>query len=131
MSFKQSFERSGEKENLDYDDSAFYYFGLAMLNVVLIPATYYLVLKPVLFGEFQVNRNMKNCKCDLCTERLQKRQAVYRYSWLNMQFMINLLILAFFWYLCYQCFDIVKDIEPLKTFIPHELLGVESDATPA
>lgn len=44
--------------------------------------------------------------------------------------MINLTVLAFFWYLCYQCFDIVKDIEPLKTFIPHELLGVESDATP-
>jgi len=45
--------------------------------------------------------------------------------------MINFTILAFFWYLCYQCFDIVKDIEPLKTFVPHELLGVASDATAA
>jgi translocation protein SEC63 len=25
----------------------------------------------------------------------------------------------------------VKDLEPLKTFIPHELLGVEQDATKA
>jgi translocation protein SEC63 len=28
------------------------------------------------------------------------------------------------------CYDIVKDVEPLKTFIPHEILGVETDATP-
>lgn len=73
MSFKESFERSGEKENLDYDDSAFYYFGLAMLNVVLIPTTYHLIIKPVLFGEFQIDRNMKICKADFFQERLKKR----------------------------------------------------------
>lgn len=129
MSFKSSFERSGEKENLDYDDSAFYYFGLAMLNVILIPTTYYLILKPVLFGEWSVSRYLKNCKCEICTKRLEKRIATYRYSWLNMQFMINLIVLAFFWFLCYQCFDIVKDIEPLKSFVPHELLGVDITAT--
>jgi len=37
--FKENFER-GEKESLDYDDSAFYYFGMSMLLIVLIPATY-------------------------------------------------------------------------------------------
>ena len=64
MSFKENFERGGEKENLDYDDSAFYYFGMAMLNMVLIPATYYLVVKPVLFGESPINWRLKNCQCD-------------------------------------------------------------------
>jgi hypothetical protein len=39
MSFKENFER-GDKDELDYDDSAFYYFGLSMLFVVLVPATY-------------------------------------------------------------------------------------------
>ena len=60
MSFKENFERGGEKENLDYDDSAFYYFSLAMLNVVLIPATYYLVIKPVMFGGMNLNSRLKN-----------------------------------------------------------------------
>ena len=33
------------------------------------------------------------------------------------------------WYLCYECFQVVKNIEPLKTFIPNELLGVSEDAS--
>lgn len=41
--FKENFER-GEKDSLDYDDSAFYYFGLAFLTIGLIPATYYTVI---------------------------------------------------------------------------------------
>jgi DnaJ-class molecular chaperone len=44
---------------------------------------------------------------------------------------VKLLILAVLWYWLYECFAVVKDLEPLKTFIPHELLGVESDATKA
>ena len=41
--FKENFER-GDKEQLDYDDSAFYYFGLSMLTVVLLPATYIMLI---------------------------------------------------------------------------------------
>jgi len=33
------------------------------------------------------------------------------------------------WYFTFNCFLKVKDIEPLKTFIPHEILGVQPDAT--
>merc|ERR1712178_176513 len=122
MSFKENFERGGEKENLDYDDSAFYYFALAMLNVVLIPATYYLVIKPVLFGEFAINSRLKNPECDLFKERMAERAKLYRFSWLNKWFVINCIFLTFFWYLTYIRFDVIRDIEPLKTFVPHELL---------
>jgi len=72
MSFKENFER-GEKENLDYDESAFYYFCLAMLIIVLVPATYYMIIKPVLFGEFAINTSLKNCQCKTCVARLRKR----------------------------------------------------------
>jgi translocation protein SEC63 len=48
----------------------------------------------------------------------------------SLESFLKVLILALGWYLCYNCFDIVKDIEPLKTFIPHEILGVAADATP-
>jgi hypothetical protein len=54
MTFKENFER-GDKDELDYDDSAFYYFGLSMLFVILVPLTWLLILKPVLFGEYYIN----------------------------------------------------------------------------
>ena len=60
--FKENFER-GEKEQLDYDDSAFYYFGLAFLTIGLLPATYYLVIQPIFFGDISINYSAKNCKC--------------------------------------------------------------------
>lgn len=63
-SFKENFER-GEKEQLDYDDSAFYYFGLTMLSVIILPVTYYLVISPILSsGASMIYRGgSKNCKC--------------------------------------------------------------------
>lgn len=130
MSFKENFER-GEKESLDYDDSAFYYFCLAMLIIVLVPLTYYLLIKPVLYGEMSINCSLKNCTCSICTKRMAERQALYRFKWLNGAFMTKFVALALMWYITYQCFEVVKDIEPLKTFIPNELLGVEADATVA
>jgi hypothetical protein len=58
--FKENFER-GEKESLDYDDSAFYYFGLAMLLIVLLPATYYMIIQPIMHGEISIKYNLNNC----------------------------------------------------------------------
>ena len=54
---------------------------------------------------------------------------MYRFTWLNNWFIIKSLILAIGWYACIQCMLIVGSIEPLKTFIPHEILGVEPDAS--
>lgn len=62
---------------------------------------------------------------------MRKRSELYRYSWATKWYVARLFGLAYLWYLCYQCFGAVKDLEPLKTFIPHELLGVADDATVA
>ena len=129
-SFKENFER-GDKEQLDYDDSAFYYFSLSFLLLILFPATYYMIIKPIFFGDIKVNYHNKNCKCYICVHKLAERAAVYRYSWLNAWFVIKALCLVYLWFLCYQCADVVKDIEPLKTFIPNEILGVATDASVA
>ena len=42
--------------------------------------------------------------------------------------MLRFSIILFIWFLWLQCLIVVKDIEPLKTFIPHEILGVADDA---
>ena len=62
---------------------------------------------------------------------MKKRAEIYQFSWFNKWFVAKLVVLLIGWYMCYKCFDTVKDIEPLKTFIPHEILGIEADATVA
>ena len=100
-----------------------------MLVVTTVPMTWYLIIKPVLFGEMQINRKLKNCQCAHCNERMAKRSAKYRFSWLNAGFIFKLLFVAAMWVLLYMCYDYVKDIKQLKTFIPNEILGVEADAS--
>jgi translocation protein SEC63 len=62
---------------------------------------------------------------------MKKRATIYRCSWFNTWFALKLLFIIALWGLCYQCYEVVKDIEPLKTFVPNEILGVETDATVA
>jgi translocation protein SEC63 len=128
--FKENFER-GEKESLDYDDSAFYYFSLALLLLGLVPATWYMIIKPIIFGEISINYTYKTCKCNMCVERMTTRAKFYQFSWLNKFFILKLVCISIGWYMTYICFDAVKDIEPLKNFIPHEILGIDSKATVA
>jgi len=60
---------------------------------------------------------------------MKNRANKYRFSWFNTGFAIRFCFVALLWFLSYQCFEIVKDIKPLKTFIPNEILGVSVEAT--
>jgi preprotein translocase subunit Sec63 len=73
----------------------------------------------------------KNCGCDICKDRYSKRAAYYKWAFLDKWFIINFCWIMSLWYVCYICFDVIKDLEPLKSFTPHEILGVEMDATKA
>lgn len=64
-------------------------------------------------------------------EKIRVRAAKYKYTYLNWGFAVKIVILAILWWWLVECFLVVKDLEPLKTFVPHELLGVEQDATKA
>jgi translocation protein SEC63 len=128
--FKENFER-GDKESLDYDDSAFYYFGLALLVVSVIPLTWIMIIKPIFYGDIAVNYSLKNCRCYVCEERMQKRAAIYKFNWLNGWFVFKLIIVILLWITTFKCYVAIKDVEPLKTFVPNEILGVEIDATVA
>lgn len=59
--FKDNFHRD-EEQKLDYDDSAFYYFFIAILTVALIPYTIYLI-KTMITGETKIEVKGKNCEC--------------------------------------------------------------------
>ena len=62
MSFKENFERK-ESDKLNFDDSAFYYYMFGFLFFLLLPLTYLLVIKPMLFGEMIIKTSIKNCQC--------------------------------------------------------------------
>jgi len=47
---------------------------------------------------------------------------------LNGFFVGKLVAIIYLWYLCFKCGEVIKDVAPMKTFIPHEILGVEMDA---
>lgn len=40
-SFSDNFKRDSEEDMLDYDDSAFFYFSLAVLTFTLLPYWYF------------------------------------------------------------------------------------------
>ena len=70
--FKENFRRD-EEENLKYDDNAFFYFSFSILAFSLVPLTYFLVIAPMLRGEKIIKTSIKNCKCDICMDRMNKR----------------------------------------------------------
>ncbi len=59
--WKENFFRN-EEDMLDYDDSAFYYFSIALLSVILVPVTLYFSCS-ICFGEKKIGLDGKNCDC--------------------------------------------------------------------
>ena len=59
-SFKDTFTRNEKTDsNLEYDDTAFYYFFICILGIILIPLTY-LIIKPIFFS---TSFKKSTCKC--------------------------------------------------------------------
>jgi translocation protein SEC63 len=109
---------------LDYDDSAFYYFFISILTVILIPFTFHL-LKTIVTGEKKIDMNGKNCDCNRCKEILAKRQAIYKKTWIRPGFFFKVGFALLLWFVWYLTADQISRIKPLKSFDPYQILGVE------
>jgi hypothetical protein len=60
-SFKDNFKRDSEEDMLDYDDSAFYYFSMAILTFFTLPYLY-LLIKTFLAGSVDLRWDGVNCE---------------------------------------------------------------------
>ena len=129
-SFHENFQRQ-ESEKLEHDDNAFNYFLIAFLTTCLIPMTYLMILRPMLMGEMVIQNDwsIKNCQCKTCVKRMGVRNQVYRFAFINHWFLVRVAIVSALWMVAGKAYIQVKDIEPLKGFVPHELLGVAPDAS--
>jgi translocation protein SEC63 len=112
---------------LDYDDSAFYYFAVSVLSVIMLPLTYS-IIKTVIKGENKLDLSNKNCECASCQDLIRKRQAVLAKSWKRPGFFFKVTITVVLWVVFLLLADHLSKIEPLKSFDPFQILGVEADA---
>jgi translocation protein SEC63 len=136
--FKETFtkEEGGEK-NLDYDDSAFYYFAGVIEIVVLIPLLYYFVKTRVLgyiatekSSISSLQADSKHCKCSLCVEKLKNYKKPGKANRLGLGFILHLSIILLLGYLLYITIVAILDSPTgIKRFDPYELLGIEIGAT--
>lgn len=90
-SFKDTFTRDqGGDSNLQYDDTAFYYFFLTILVLAAIPLLIS-ILRQIFFNS-ETSKLNRNCSCPPCKAKvllLKKEQA---YTWLNKSLIIKVLI---------------------------------------
>jgi translocation protein SEC63 len=115
--FKENFFRD-EEQQLDYDDSAFYYFFISILTLTVIPYSLYL-LRQMICGEKRIDTLGKNCECTKCKQILKNRKSFYRKTWMRFGFFFKLFFCAFLWYIWYLTAVEISMIEPLKSFDPY------------
>ena len=126
--FKDNIGRNKQEGNLEYDDSAFYYFFCTFLLVILIPWTLS-VLWSMVFGEGKLKLKGKSCECSSCKGKIEDRVKTHRKSWLRFGFFFKMGLLLSLWYLFYICMVEVQNTAPIKSFDPFDILEVPSDAT--
>ena len=126
-SFKDNFKRDSEEDQLDYDDSAFYYFSLAVLTFILLPYAFSL-LKTMIYGEVEVNWEGVNCETKWFQSLLKKKKAEAKKSIWTRGFCFKIFVGLFMGYLWYLNLVHVNSIEGLQTFDPYAILDLDTMA---
>ena len=137
--FKETFtkEEGGEK-NLDYDDSAFYYFAGVIEILVLLPLIYTFI-KNRIFGKStegpsitNLESSTRNCRCSRCAAIQEHRINHQKTESKRFGFsgFFHLLLIIVFIYLFYQTAIAISEApEGIKRFDPYELLGIQIGST--
>ena len=75
-SFSENFQRDENKDNTQYDDSAFYTYAISFL-FVLIVINIILILRRFFYKKKFTDSKYLNCNCEFCHSRLK---TIYNYS---------------------------------------------------
>mmetsp|Transcript_9059 Transcript_9059/g.6804 ORF Transcript_9059/g.6804 Transcript_9059/m.6804 type:complete len:115 (+) Transcript_9059:135-479(+) len=82
-------------------------------------------------GEVRVELEGIGCACSICKEKVKKRKQVYKKTWMRLGFFVKIIIGIGMWYLWVMTANKISELEPLKSFDPFQILGVEPDADTA
>jgi translocation protein SEC63 len=130
MSFRETFTRDEAKDDIQYDDSAFFTFGGTMLLVGIITLLV-LIWKRIFYEQpFLDKHKYKNCECKPCQERMSihfKKVKAKKHN-VTFYFMIICVIgLCYLFTLSYG--EIVKNTDTFKSFNPYDILEIEIGAS--
>lgn len=97
---------------LDYDDSGFYYFSLAVLTFILLPYYYYLI-KTILKGNVDLNWEGVNCETEWFQNLIKSKQVKAKSSIWTKSLLFRIFIAFSLSYVWYLNFSYVNTIEGL------------------
>lgn len=112
---------------LEYDDSAFYYFSLALLAMAAVPLTLH-VLRLIIQGGAGLDASLANCKCEPCADKFSSRSSALRAKAYNKGLFLKVIVMMSLWYLTYLNVETVNAIETIQSFDPFVVLDLPSDA---
>ena len=92
-SIKDTFTRDqGGDSNLQYDDTAFYYFFLTILVLAIIPLIIS-ILRQIFFDSESSKLN-RNCQCQPCKAKVQQLKKELSYNWFNKSLLLKVFLLS-------------------------------------
>lgn len=118
---------------LEYDDSAFVFFGLSVLCVFAFPFTFSFIRNNVLGSTTAVKAEKATARSSLekhkFTHVKAKETSVRRFF--SCAFMLKLLVLVFCWLAIINLAARVGNVGEMRGFDPYEILGLKAGATEA
>jgi translocation protein SEC63 len=128
MSFKENFERDESKNDVQYDDSAFYTFGGTMLICIMLPLLWNIYKRlTVKFDLYDCN--LQNCECSQCLEKIENLYSKKKKNSRNFTFYLMIFCFVGLCYLSFNCYFKIKEhSDTFKTFDPFEILELPQDA---
>ena len=127
-SFSENFQRDENKDNTQYDDSAFYTFAISMLFVGIV-ILIILILRRIFYDKPYTSKNYKNCECSNCKKRLKNYQEKIKNQNINFTFYFYIFLLIIFIYLSYLSYlNVQKNADKIKGFNPYEILEISPDS---
>lgn len=129
MSFKENFERDDSKNDVQYDDSAFYTFGGTMLLCIMIPLLWSIYKRLTISNELY-DCNLQNCECSQCLEKIENLYSRKKKNARNKTFYFMIFCFIGLCFLSYNCYFKIKEhSDTFKTFDPYEILELNLDAS--
>ena len=127
-SFSENFQRDENKDNTQYDDSAFYTYAISFL-FVLIVINIILILRRFFYKKKFTDSKYLNCNCEFCHSRLKTINQKISNENINLTFYFYIIILFALLYLSYLCyFQVKKNSGKIKSFNPYEILEIDEKA---
>mgnify|MGYP001459418723 CR=1 FL=1 len=112
---------------LDYDDSAFFYFSLAILSFILVPYWYF-AFKAAYVSKFSFDNQGVNCETKWFQDLMKEKKKQSKKSNLNLSLMFRFFVGAFFSYIWLLNYQHVNSIDGLQSFDPYAILDIDMDA---